>query len=257
MRAGIVAAVAVYAACSCSWAAPSCAGDVEIPNASITRIEHNGVLVISDGRALILEGIRLPDAAQDRAPPVFTDQAFQELNALARGKMVDARAIYPKEDRYDRVRSQVFTPDGTWLQIEMLKRGLARVEIMPDRGECAEQLYETEGQARAAHLGLWAAPAYAVRTPEGLKADTGTFQIVQGRVMGVDIREGRAYLNFGTDWKTDFTVTISPDDMKTYRRMGVDPRGYAGRLVRVRGIVQWLNGPEMDLANPKQVEVLP
>lgn len=257
MRAGIVAALAAYAACSCSWAAPSCAGDVEIPNAPITRIEHNGVLVISDGRALILEGIRLPDAAQDHAPQVFTDQAFQELNTLARGKTVDAHAIYPKEDRYDRVRSQVFTPDGTWLQTELLKRGLARVEIMPDRGECAEELYAAEAGARAAHLGIWSSPAYAVRPPDGLKADIGTFQIVQGRVLRVDIKDSRAYLNFGANWKTDFTVTIASDDLKTFRRMGVDPRGYAGRLVRVRGIVQWLNGPEIDLANPKQVEVLP
>jgi hypothetical protein len=89
-----------------------------------------------------------------------------------------------------------------------------------------------------------------------VKADVGTFQLVVGRVLSTDLRDGRAYLNFGTDWKTDFTVTISPDDMKTFRRMGVDPLDYQGKLVRVRGMVQWLNGPEIEVGNPKQIELL-
>jgi endonuclease YncB( thermonuclease family) len=237
-------------------AVPACAGDVEIAKAHIMRVEHNGVLVLTDGRALSLEGIRLPNAAQDRAPQVFTDQAFNELNTLAKDQVLDAHAIYPKEDRYDRVRSQVFAPDGTWLQMEMLKRGLARVDLMPDRGECYRELYEAEAVAIAAHAGIWSSPAYAIRTPDNVKADVGTFQVVQGRVLNADVHDGRAYLNFGPNWKTDFTVTISPDDMATFKRMGVDPLGYQGKLVSVRGIVQWENGPEIELGNPKQIEVV-
>ena len=132
----------------------------------------------------------------------------------------------------------------------------ARVEIAPDRSECAAELYAAESDARAANAGLWAAPAYRVRAPEGLSGDTGTFQIVQGRVLTADVKDGRAYLDFGADYKTDFTVTISPDDMATFRAMGVDPRDYAGKTIRVRGIIQQFNGPEIEVANPKQVEVL-
>ncbi|MDE1939475.1 MAG: thermonuclease family protein [Alphaproteobacteria bacterium] len=246
----------VSACCAAQAEAPACAGGVEIGDAHIVRVEHNDVLVLDDGRALLLAGIVLPNAAQDHAPQMFTDQAYHALNALAADETLVARAIYPKEDRYDRIRSQVFTRDGTWLQLALLKRGLARVDLTPDRGECANELYTAEAQARAAHLGIWSAPAYAIRTPDALKGDVGTFQIVQGKVLNADVRDGRAYLNFGADWKTDFTVTISPDDMKLYRQMGVDPRGYQGKVMRVRGIVQWLNGPEIELANPKQAEVL-
>jgi endonuclease YncB( thermonuclease family) len=229
---------------------------VEIGDAPIVRVEHNDVLILNDGRALHLEGIRVPRADQDHAPQALDDQAFDALNALAKNQDVVARAVWPKEDRYDRVRSQVFTKDGTWLQIEMLRRGLVRVDLAPDRGECYREFYDAEGVARAARLGLWSSPAYAIRTPDAARADVGTFQIVLGKVLSTDVRDGRAYLNFGPDWKTDFTVTISPDDMKTFRRMGVDPLGYRDRLVRVRGIVQWLNGPEIEIGNPKQIELL-
>jgi endonuclease YncB( thermonuclease family) len=247
---------ATLACCEAQAAAPPCAGDVEIGDAHIVRVEKNDVLVLDDGRALHLEGIRLPNAAQDRAPQPLNDQAYGALNALANNQDVVARAVWPKEDRYDRVRAQIFAEDGTWLQIELLRRGLARVDLAPDRGECNRELYDAESAARAAHLGIWAAPAYAVRTPDTVKADVGTFQIVVGKVLSTDVRDGRAYLNFGPDWKTDFTVTISPDDMKTFRRMGVDPLGYQDKLVRVRGIVQSLNGPEIEIGNPKQIELL-
>ena len=234
---------------------PACTGDVEIGDAHIARVEHNGVLVLQDGRATHLEGIRLPNAAQDRAPQPVMDQAFDALNGLAKDKDLVLRAIPPKEDRYDRVRAQVFTEDGTWLQENLLRLGLARVDLAPDRGECAGELFALENEARVAHVGMWALPAYAIRTPDAVKADVGTFQIVQGVVLNADVRDGRAYLNFGADWKADFTVTISPDDMKTFRAMGVDPRGYKGKFMRVRGIVQWLNGPEIELADPRQAEV--
>ncbi|MGC9954419.1 MAG: thermonuclease family protein [Rhizomicrobium sp.] len=237
-------------------AAPPCAGDVEIGDAPIARVEHNDVLILNDGRALHLEGIRLPHAAQDRAPQALEDQAYEALNALTKNQDVEARAVWPKEDRYDRVRSQIFTKGGTWVQSELLRRGLARVDLAPDRGECFRELYDAESAARAAQAGIWSSPAYAIRTPDTVKADVGTFQIVLGKVLSTDLRDGRAYLNFGTDWKTDFTVTISPDDMKTFRRMGVDPLGYQDKLVRVRGIVQWLNGPEIEIGNPKQIELL-
>jgi endonuclease YncB( thermonuclease family) len=237
-------------------ATPKCAGDVEIEHARIVRVEHNGVLVLQDGRAASLEGIRIPMPASDHAPKPIADQAYDALTRLAKDQDLTLHAVWPKEDRYDRVRSQAISGNGTWLQYELVRNGLVRVSISPDRTECASELFAAEAEARNAHLGLWALPAYAVRNVDNVKGDIGTFQVVFGKVLDTELRDGRAYLNFGTDWRTDFTVTISSDDMKTFRRMGIDPLEYKDKLMRVRGIVQSLNGPEIELANPKQVEVL-
>jgi micrococcal nuclease len=249
-------AAAVAAGSAAYGAAPSCAGEAEISGARIMRVERNAALILTDGRALHLEGIRLPDAAEDHAPQAITEQAFAALNALARGKLLTAYAIWPKEDRYDRVRAQVFAADGTWLQRALLQKGLARVQIAPDRGECYRELYAAEAEARKAGLGLWADPAYAFRSPGNVAAAAGSFQIVVGRVLSTTAREGRVYLNFGNDWRKDFTVSVAPDDRKTFTRMGVDPLNYQGKLIRVRGMVQMLDGPEMDVGNPKEIELL-
>jgi micrococcal nuclease len=234
---------------------PSCAGTVEIGGAQLLRVERNGSVIFADGRAVHLEGIRLPGGGADRAPQNFADQALAVLTALAQAGPLALTAIPPKEDRYDRVRGQLFNAKA-WVQAELLARGLARVMIAPDRTECAAELFAVEAKARAARAGLWSNAAYAVRSPDALQRDAGTFQVVQGKVLNASLKNGRAYLNFGGDWKRDFTVTVDPEDMPNFRHTGVDPRAYVGQTIRVRGIVQWLNGPEIEVANPQSVEVV-
>lgn len=238
---------------------PACAGPVEIPGTIVTRIEPNAVLITGDGLAIRMEGIRMPSAKADRAPGLYTDQAYSTVRLLTRAASVTLTAVPPKQDRYDRVRAQIFAASPTetiWVQKRLLEMGLARVSISPDRTECSAELYAAEADARTARRGMWASSAYALRSPNNLRGDMGTFQVVEGVVQNATISGGRAYLNFGADWKTDLTATISPDDMKNFDAMGVDPRAYAGKTVRVRGMVQQLNGPNIEVANPQSVEVI-
>jgi hypothetical protein len=241
-------------------AAPSCFPPVEIPHAKIIRVERNGVLVLADGRAAKLEGILLPAGAADDAPEFYAGQAIAELGELATGHVASFAAQPPKEDRYGRLRAQVLLreagAENPWLQVELLRRGLARVSLAPDRGECASELYAAEIRSRAAKAGIWSSAAYRLRTPEEAAAQTGSFQIVEGTVQSVSNGGGRIFLEFGPDRRTDFAVTISGDDLKTFRAIGVDPFSYANRTVRVRGWIARLRRPEMDIATPQDIEVL-
>ena len=238
---------------------PACAGGIEAAGVQVMRVEKNGALILVDGRAIHPEGILLPEGARDHAPEYFSGQALNAMSTLTHGRGVTLTAVPPKEDRYGRLRAQIFAPDNgdeSWLQAAMLSRGQARVFIAPDRTECANELLAAEAGARAAHYGIWSHTAYAVRTPDTLGRDLGTFQIVEGKVLSATLKDGRAYLDFGPDWKTDFTVTISPDDMKNFHSIGVDPRDYAGKTVRVRGFVERLDGPEIEVAVPQDIEVV-
>jgi micrococcal nuclease len=239
---------------------PACAGAIEAAGIQTIRIEKNGALILADGRAVHAEGILLPAGARDHAPDYFAGQALNQMSALTHGRGVTLAVVPPKEDRYGRLRAQIVTADDdddSWLQAAMLRRGLARVAIAPDRRECATEMEAVEAQARAARYGIWSNPAYAIRNPGNLARDTGTFQIVDGKVLTATLKDGRAYLDFGADFRTDFTVTIAPGDLKNFRTSGVDPRDYAGKNVRVRGWVESLNGPEIEVAVPQDIEVLP
>ena len=235
-------------------ALPVCAGAPDPALARVQRVEDNGALDLVDHRILHLEGIRLPQGASDQAPQFFADKALATIKTLLNAPL-RVTAPAPMRDRYNRVRAQVFVANR-WLQKELLDRGLARVEIAPDRTECAAELFAAEEKARSSRLGLWASDSYAIRTPEQVESDVDTFQIVEGKVLNARVKNGRAYLNFGVDWRRDFTATVEPMDMRNFRITGVDPLSYVGQTIRVRGWVQLHNGPEIEVANPQAIEVL-
>jgi endonuclease YncB( thermonuclease family) len=233
---------------------PGCAGGVEVAQAKIMRVEKNGALILNDGRAVMLEGIRLP--LTDRGPAGLADDALTELRALAMAAPLTLAATPPKEDRYDRVRVQAF--GDSWIQTELLKRGLARVELASDRGECAAALYAAEKQARTAGAGLWAFPAFAVRKPGALTAaDEGSFQIVEGKVVDASDHDGRVFLDFSSDYRSGFSATIAPEDHKAFRGASPAIEEIAGHIIRLRGMVEDYGGrPEIGISDPAQIEFL-
>ena len=247
--------LAIFAQPSLAAPLPACAGPTEIARARIVRVEQNGALILSDGRALLLEGIRLPLTA-DKAPRAFVDQARATLLTLARDGVLTGTAVPPKQDRYDRVRVQGFT--GTmWLQQAMLEQGLARVSISPDREECATELYRFEAGARAARRGIWADNSYRVRgSRDDWRLDVGSFQLIEGRIGRVSERDGRLLLDLGSDGRSGLLAVVAGDDRRPFGR--TDPAALEGRAVRLRGVVQAVGGrPQINLANRAQIEILP
>ena len=232
---------------------PACAGGGEIAHAKIARVEKNGALILSDGRAVMLEGIRLPLTA-DHGPSGLADEALRALRELALAAPLTLTAIPPKEDRYDRVRVQAF--GESWIQTELLKRRLARVALGPDRSECAAEFYGAEKQARDSGAGLWAFAALSVRKPGSLTAaDEGSFQVVEGKVTDAANRDGRVVLDFSSDARRGFSATIAPEDRKTFRNVKPPVEALAGHTIRVRGMVEEYGGrPEIEISSPAQIE---
>ncbi len=67
---------------------------------------------------------------------------------------------------------------------------------------------------------------------------------------------GRVYLNFGPDWRTDFTIAIAPRDRRRFTRAGLLPGDWDGRRLRVRGWLKRYNGPMIEATHPEQIELL-
>ncbi len=233
---------------------PDCAGKVQIAQAAMVQVGRDGTLLLERGRAVVLEGIRLP--LDDGGGRLLEQQVLVALYQLTRKVPLTAAATPPHSDRYGRLRAQLFA--DAWLQRALLERGLARVMIAPDRSDCAPDLYEAEAVARKARRGLWALPAFKVRAAGmALKADTGSFEIVEGRVVNVGAGDGRTYLDFNADWRHGFSAVVAGEDRKVFRRAGFDLTALAGKRIRLRGLVEDHDGrPQIALSNPAQIEVL-
>jgi hypothetical protein len=226
---------------------PDCAGAAVIAHTRIARVDADGTMILPDGRVLMLEGLRLPSVADK----TVYDQALGTLRSEAFPGTVNFTAVSPAKDRYGRIRVQAF--GRHWFQTALLEQGLARVQIAPDRDECAPDLYEAETRARARHAGIWASPNYRLRTPQTLANTAGSFQLVQGKVSNIGRADGRTFIDFGD--RRLFSVMIGPLDRRAFRNFDFDE--LSGRLVRVRGVVQDYRGrAEIVLSNPFQLEIL-
>ena len=143
-----------------------------------------------------------------------------------------------------------------WIQQELLRQGFARVYTFPDNRQLGPELFAAERAARAAKRGIWADAFYAVRDtdPAKLSKDSGTFQIVEGRVISAAKVQARVYLNFGDDYRSDFTASIAPEAVPLFSKAKIDPLAWKGKVIRVRGYLRSFNGPVIDVTHPEQIE---
>jgi hypothetical protein len=130
------------------------------------------------------------------------------------------------------------------------------VQTLPGHRGLAAAMLGIEAAARAAGRGRWGRPDFAILDAQAGNWPRDGFVVVEGRVLEAAVAGGRAYLNFGADRREDFTVTIAPADLKSYMAGGGLVEALAGRAVRVRGWLDWYNGPEIVVSHPEQIEVL-
>ena len=92
--------------------------------------------------------------------------------------------------------------------------------------------------------------------PEASARHLDQFALVEGRVMNVAIVRGRTFLNFGSDWQSDFTISVAARDWQRFEGAGISPDDYLGRRIQVRGWLKSRNGPMIDVSHPEQIEIL-
>ena len=236
--------------------------------------EVGKVSSVLDGDTLYLEGglkVRLSAMQAPKLPlgrkgfkawPLGQD-ARAALGVLTKGQIVGLYYGGERRDRYERALAQVYTlkADGKpdlWVQEEMVRLGMARVYTWPDTFQDSQKLYQAERAARAGGRGIWSHSYYNIRSPEPnmLAQDVDSFQLVEGIITSTADIRGRVYLNFGADYKTDFTIAIAKRDRKRFKRAGIDPVSLEGARVRVRGWVELMNGPMIWLDHPERLEIL-
>lgn len=153
-------------------------------------------------------------------------------------------------DRYQRSPAQVYLEDGRWLQGELVRTGQARVFSPSQNDRSLPALLKLERWARSQNLGKWSTPDWQVHSANKADMATQIFAIVRGVVIDVAEVKGVTYLNFGANWRTDFTVRIRRSAKPAFIRQGFDFPALKGVDLEVRGWVMDENGPMIEGENP-------
>lgn len=194
-----------------------------------------GALALADGREVRLAGIAV------REPQTLLPRA---------GRSAALYALGAGETRYGQILAHIALENGAWLQERLLREGAALVMPVYERhSERLAALLEAEQAARTARAGIWALPSGEIVCADDADAAFDRFALVQGRVKEAAEVGSVIYLNFGADYRSDFTVKVAKRDLDS---LGADAANAVRRLTggenpdmiaEARGWVFWNGGP--------------
>jgi endonuclease YncB( thermonuclease family) len=268
----MMAVCAAGLAAACGWwsanaqerprANATCGGET-MGQGAAARIVDGRTFVLDDGREVRLAGIEVPPSPgpQDKDPTANGAGAKDALTALVSGAQITLKQAEPqKTDRYGRLVAYVYAArDGVDhpVQAELVAAGHALVAAHVDSRNCTVELLRRETSARTAKLGLWGGSYYGLLNadnPADVLAERGRFALVEGKVLSVRESGATIYVNFGRRWTEDFTVTILKRNERNFTAVGLEPKTFAGRKIRVRGFIEERGGPWIEATRPEQLE---
>lgn len=204
--------------------------------------------------SLKLAGVALP---YDKNAETFMRSMFKQTKTYP----VEIHMLENAHSRYSTPYATVNTHDLNYtLQQELLMQGLVRffpygVENNP---ELAKTLQKAEQYARDNKNGLWAEPnsILAADKPDAIKKDN-KLALVTGKIVETVHKDKNVYVNFGDDWKKDFTIVIPKE---TWEEFPADMKAFLETPsvnILVRGFMGSYNGPTITVKHPAQIEILP
>lgn len=223
--------------------------------------------LLEDGRVIRLNSVECPDFdsfnpsdacinslefLRNLAPPKSRVTVYQTKNAKVgrMNRMGEHLGHVTVEHRSGDDKRHV------WIQGYMLQEGQYRVRTSPYSPELAQSMYELESVARYSELGIWARKAPSVVSVEQMDGAEEGFMILEGKIKKIARVKNMIYLNFGDDWKTDFTVGVPSKLVRNFSAAGIRLLDADGQNVRVRGWVRQYNGPYVEISHPEQIEFL-
>lgn len=161
--------------------------------------------------------------------------------------------------RHGELLAHAILANDEWLQAILVEKG--RAIVMPVYELDWGRLYtlkNIEVGARMNRRGLWA--ENPVVCAWGAKAAFDSFSIIQGRITEAANVRGTIYLNFGEDYRDDFTGKIT---RQNFKKLTIETQNALTRLteeeepdmvVEARGWVFFSGGPMIEIKTDAQLD---
>ncbi len=124
--------------------------------ALVIQVGDGDTVTIAGGQKVRLLGIDTPELEREGRPADFlAHKAKAELAKLVQGRQVRLEYDKLRYDQYGRLLAHLFLPDGLYVNVELVRQGLAKVYIFPPNTRHQETLLAAQRQALEARRGLW------------------------------------------------------------------------------------------------------
>lgn len=217
----------------------------------VDKVFDGDTILLSDGRKIRFLGVNTPEVSgRNKSAEVGGEQAKAWLKQALEGKKVSLQFDVEKEDKYQRTLAYVFSEDKKNINLELVERGLATVNIYPPNLKFLDALLAAQSRAEKQKLGIWAEGDYELRSFETIdEANYKGWKRVSGRVSALKQSKKYSYLQFAND----FGVKVENNSLTLFP----DLHTYVGKQVEVRG---WINKQQQRYAllvrHPADIKIL-
>ncbi|MBN2720296.1 MAG: thermonuclease family protein [Proteobacteria bacterium] len=212
----------------------------------VTNVVDGDTMVVQGGDRIRFLGIDAPEKGEE-----YADKARERVQELVKGP-VDLFLCEDKDD-YGRYLGVVMIKDSN-VNLTLLQEGLARPMLIPPCGNpVAMDVLLASGPALLSRKGIYSGESFEWVEHENAREKIGRQAVVRGRILNLHRGKRAWHLNFGQDYKTDFTAVLFPEGRSHFRNLGLDPADLVGREVLVLGKVKEYDGPEIIIQRPEQI----
>jgi len=238
----------------------SCSFPQDYSSIKVIEVIDGDTIRLSNGKLVRYVGIDTPEVRIKKGdgfkylPQPFALEAKEYNRGLVEGKNVRIEFDLQKTDRYGRLLGYCFIED-TFINAELVKEGYAVIYTYPPNIKYVDLLLKLQKEARSQKKGLWE----DFKTISHTEAYNYLNQVksVRGRVIDTYQSSKCTFLNFGNDYKTDFTIVIFKKSLGEFTKEGIDPvTYYKNKVVMATGRIKEYNGPEIIANSPYQIEVI-
>lgn len=226
----------------------------------VSEVIDGDTIRLSNGRLLRYIGLDTPEVRTKKNgkfiydPQPFSLEATEYNRELVEGKAVRIEFDLEKQDKYGRLLGYCFIGD-TFVNAKLIQEGLAVLYTYPPNVKYVDAFVRSQKQARANKKGLW--EKHELIDPDQAHKYIGQIRTVRGKVLSTYKSSKCIYLNFGSDYKQDFTVVIFKNSFGAFTKQAIEPTSfYRNKIVEVSGRIRKYNGPEIIVNTPYEIQIL-
>ncbi len=218
---------------------------------SVEKVFDGDTILLSDGRKIRFLGVNTPEVAgRNKSAEAGGEQAKAWLKQRLEHKKISLQFDVEKQDKYLRTLGYVFTEDKQHINLELVRQGLAAVNIYPPNLKYVDALVAAQRSAEQSGLGIWGLPEYAPQGFEVLNEDNYKgWKRISGRIRALKGTAKYSYLQFSD------TVSIQVDNQMLDLFPALD--GYVGKQLEARG---WVSKNRQRFAlrvrHPAEIKIL-
>ena len=132
----------------CSWS-----GDQAV---HAKWVVDGDTIVLKDGRHVRYIGINAPEKGRvGKSSAPFSQKARKRNEHMVRGQTLRLQSDQEQKDRFGRLLAYIFLQDGTMVNSELLREGLAYFLPTPPNMRYAKELLAAQRQAMQHQRGIW------------------------------------------------------------------------------------------------------